>query len=201
MKKLILPFVALALVSFTVMETRLTDAERLVAMTEMTATHDHLEEVLDGLSEEQLNYKSDPNSWSIAECTEHIAISETNIFNMLTEALKSPADPSKKAAVKLTDEQILEMVVDRSKKMKTSEAFEPSGKFGSHDAAVAEFKAKRIDHIKYVATTEDNLRDHFAETPLGTVDAYQILLFMSAHTERHVLQMEEILANEDFPEE
>jgi hypothetical protein len=31
------------------------------------------------------------------------------------------------------------------------------------------------------------------------VDAYQILLFMSAHTERHVRQIEEIVVHENFP--
>lgn len=170
-------------------------------MTEMTASHDHLLEVLDGLSEEQLNFKADPTSWSIAECTEHIALSETTIFGMIESALETPAKSSKRADVTLTDEQILEMVPDRSKKMKTSEAFEPSGKFGSHEATINAFKTKRVDHIKYVATTEDALRSHFAETPLGTIDAYQVLLFMSAHTERHILQIEEVLANEDFPEE
>lgn len=201
MKKFIIPFIFLGIVGFTSIDTKLTDAERLVAMTEMTATHDHLLEALDGLSEEQLHFKPDPTSWSIAECTEHIAISETNIFSMIAGALKTPADPSKKAEVKFTDEQILKMVSDRTEKVKTSQAFEPSGKYGSHDATLKAFKTERIDHIKYIATTEDALRDHFTETPLGTMDAYQILLFMSAHTERHILQIEEVMANEEFPEE
>jgi hypothetical protein len=35
--------------------------------------------------------------------------------------------------------------------------------------------------------------------PFGTIDGLQILLFMSGHTERHVAQMEEVMANENFP--
>jgi hypothetical protein len=39
------------------------------------------------------------------------------------------------------------------------------------------------------------------ELPFGTIDAYQGILFMSAHTERHVRQIEEIMDDENFPEE
>ena len=199
MKKIIIPILALAIVSFTVIDDKLTDAERLVAMTELTTTHDRLLKTIDGLSAEQLNFKASPESWSVAENTEHLAISETNIFGMLKKSLKSPADPSKRADVKMTDEQILAMIADRTNKVKTSKPFEPTGKYGSHSAAVKEFKTTRVNHIKYIATTKDDLRNHYSELPVGTVDAYQVLLFMSAHTERHILQIEEVIANANFP--
>jgi hypothetical protein len=201
MKTLLLPFALLLLVSFTVSDTKLTDPERLVAMTELTTSHDKLLSDLDGLSEEQLNYKSSPDSWSIAECTEHIAISENNIFGMLKGTLKTPADPSRRGEVKMGDEQILKMIADRSKKLKTQEVMEPTGKFGSHAATVKEFKTKRKASIQYIATTQDDLRNHYAEMPFGVMDAYQVLLFMSAHTDRHIAQIEEIMEDEDFPEE
>ncbi len=105
----------------------------------MTTTHDRLLKTLDGLSEAQLNYKSTPEVWSIAECTEHITISENSFFGMLQGTLKTPADPSRRAEVKMSDEQILKMIADRSEKVKTQEAFEPTRKFGSHDATVKEF--------------------------------------------------------------
>lgn len=199
MIKIIIPILTLAIVSFTVIDDKLTDAERLVAMTEMTATHDHLLTSLEGLSEQQLNFKSSPESWSIAECTEHIAISEGSFYGMLEGSLKVAADPSKRAEVRMTDEQLLAMIVDRTNKVKTQKPFEPTGKFGSHAETVKAFKTKRIDNIKYIATTEDDLRNHYAEFPFGTIDAYQILLFMSGHSERHVLQIEEIMTNENFP--
>jgi hypothetical protein len=93
------------------------------------------------------------------------------------------------------------MTEDRSQKVKTGEAFEPSGKYGSLEETVEEFKAKRKDHIEYVQNTQDDLRNRYQELPFGTVDAYQILLFMSGHTERHVQQMEEVMDDMDFPEE
>ncbi len=199
MKKILLLVSVLMLVSFTTTDNGLTESERLAALAEMTTTHDHLLNTIKGLSEAQLNFKSSPDSWSIAECTEHIAISEGNIFGMIETALKTPANASRRSEVKMSDEQILAMIVDRSNKVKTSEAFEPSGKYGSHKATVDAFKAKRKSNMKFVASTEADLRNHYAELPFGTMDAYQILLFMSAHTERHVRQIEEVMANANFP--
>tara|TARA_R110002124_G_scaffold227889_1_gene393216 strand:- start:122695 stop:123297 length:603 start_codon:yes stop_codon:yes gene_type:complete len=199
MKKYLLLLSVLMLVSFTVSDNGLTESERLAAMAEMTTTHDHLLNNLKGLSEAQLNFKSSPDSWSIAECTEHITISEENIFGMIETALKTPADASRRSEVKMSDEQILSMTADRSTKVKTSEAFEPSGKYGSHEETLVAFKKKRKSNMQFVASTEEDLRNHYSETPFGIIDAYQVLLFMSAHTERHVLQIEEIKADPNFP--
>ena len=101
--------------------------------------------------------------------------------------------------VKVTDEGLIAMIEDRSNKVKTGEPFEPSGKYGSFEETVEEFKTKRKEHIGFVKNTQDDLRNRYQQLPFGTIDAYQILLFMSGHTERHIKQMEEVLDDEDFP--
>lgn len=199
MKKILLPFLVLAMVSFTGTDTTLTKAERKLAITEMNRTSDLLLNAIKGLSEAQLNFKSSPESWSVAECTEHIAISENNIFGMLEGALKTEADPSKRSDVKMTDKQVLAMIVDRTNKVKTIKPFEPTGSYGGHEAAVDAFLEKRKANIEFVKTTKEDLRNRYQQLPFGTVDAFQILLFMSAHNERHVKQIEEVKANENFP--
>tara|TARA_R100001369_G_scaffold92726_1_gene139366 strand:+ start:412 stop:1017 length:606 start_codon:yes stop_codon:yes gene_type:complete len=199
MKKVILPIVFLALFAFTVVKSTLTDAEREFAVKELTKSHDHFLNTLEGLNEEQLNYKVTDDSWSIAECAEHIAISENMIFGMMQGTLAQEPDPSKRSEVKVTDEGLIAMIEDRSNKVKTSEPFEPSGKYGNFEETVNEFKTKRKEHIEYVKSTQDDLRNRYQQLPFGTVDAYQILLFMSGHTERHIKQMEEVMDDEDFP--
>tara|TARA_R110002012_G_scaffold64021_7_gene168430 strand:+ start:9676 stop:10281 length:606 start_codon:yes stop_codon:yes gene_type:complete len=199
MKKVILPVVLLAVMAFGVVKSTLTDAEREFAVKELTKSHDHFLNTLEGLNEAQLNYKVTDDSWSIAECAEHIAISENMIFGMLQGTLANVPDPSKRAEVKVSDEGLIAMIEDRSNKVKTSEPFEPSGKYGSFEETVEEFKTKRKEHIEYVKSTQDDLRNRYQQLPFGTVDAYQILLFMSGHTERHIKQMEEVMDDEDFP--
>lgn len=191
----------MALVSFTGLDIKLTDADRQMTVAELTKTQDRLLNAVDGLSEDQLNFKSSPESWSVAECVEHLAISENNIGQMLQGALQTPADPSKRDSVKLRDEELMGIITNRDQKIKTSAAFEPSGKFGSHEETLEAFKSKRMEHIEYIKTTEDDLRNHYGQLPFGTIDGLQIVLFMSGHTERHVQQIEEVMENEDFPEE
>jgi hypothetical protein len=198
MKKFILPIVLLALVSFGLIDKGLTEEEREFAVGHLTDTQERLLTVTIGLSEAQLNFKSSPESWSIAECVEHLAISEGMIGGMLEGALKTPADPSMRDSVKISDKDLLAMISSRDQKVKTGEAFEPSGKFGSFEETLKAFNTKRAEHIEYVQNTEDDLRNHYGKLPFGTVDGLQIILFMSGHTERHVKQMEEVMAHEDF---
>jgi len=200
MKKILLPIVVLALVAFGVVNPGLTDAEREMAVNELKKTRDRLTNTVDGLSDEQLNFKASPESWSVAECVEHLAISENNIGGgMLQGALQTPADPSKRDSVKFADADLIGMITSRDKKAKAPEAFEPSGKFGSFEETLTEFTSKRGKHIDYLNSTEDDLRNHYGQLPFGTIDGLQVLLFMSGHTERHVKQMEEVMAHADFP--
>ncbi|PXX24936.1 DinB family protein [Arenibacter sp. ARW7G5Y1] len=201
MKKVVLPIVLLAVLAFGVINSTLTDAEREFAVKEMTKSRDHFLNTIEGLNEAQLNYKATDDSWSIAECAEHIAISENMIFGMLQSTLAHGAEPGKRSEVKISDEGLIAMIEDRSKKVKTGEAFEPSGKYGSFEETVEEFKSKRKEHIEFVNSTQDDLRNRYQQLPFGTIDAYQILLFMSGHTERHIKQMEEVMDDEDFPME
>jgi hypothetical protein len=201
MKKVILPILVVALVSFTSYNIKLTEEERVQGVEELTKTRDRLLSVVDGLSEAQLNFKSSPESWSVAECVEHLAISENAFDQMLKGAVQTPADPSKRDSVKMTDEKLMAIITSREQKVKTGEAFEPSGKFGSYEETLGAFTSKRDEHIEYLKTTEDDLRNHYGQLPFGTIDGYQILMFMSGHVERHVKQMEEVMAHEDYPAE
>ena len=201
MKKVLTPLIALLLLSFGITGEKLTDEEREKAVTKLTKTHEYLMTTLEGLSEDQLNYKSSPESWSIANCVEHLTISENAFSEMLQGTLAATADENLKASATMTDEEIYAMISSREKKVQTSEPFEPSGKFGNHEETLAAFTAKRLEHIEYLKTTEDDFRSHYKEMPFGTIDAYQMVLFMAGHTERHVKQMEEVKADENFPQE
>ncbi|MEZ4809633.1 MAG: DinB family protein [Allomuricauda sp.] len=200
MKKLILPIVVLVLFSFGPSPVKLTDADRELAIKHLTESRDHMLKVLDGLTTEQLNFKPSENAWSIAECAEHLAISENVFGGLIQKTATSDPNPALKDSLAFKDEQLMAVLTDRSHKVKTSEAFEPSGKFGSHEATVQAFLEKRNEHIEYVRTTDDDLRNRFSkDLPFGVVDGLQVIIFAAGHTERHVLQMEEVMASEGFP--
>jgi len=48
--------------------------------------------------------------------------------------------------------------------------------------------------------TQDDLKEHFITHPVfGTMDLYQGFILLAAHSERHTMQIEEVMANPDFP--
>jgi hypothetical protein len=83
--------------------------------------------------------------------------------------------------------------------VKTSEAFEPKDGFGSYEGSLEAFNDKRANSIEFIEKTTDDLRNHYSDFPFGKLDTYQIILFMSAHTERHTKQVVEIKGDENFP--
>jgi len=199
MKKISIPIVVLLLVSFGVVNTGLTDEERKITTDHLMQTHERLTSTVDGLSDVQLNFKATPESWSVAECVEHLAISEDMFNGMLQGALKVPANPALRDSVSMSDADLIGMISSRAQKVKTPEPFEPSGKYGSHEKTLEAFTTKRKEHIEYVKTTTDDLRNHYGKLPFANIDGLQIILFMSGHTERHVAQMEEVMTHADFP--
>jgi hypothetical protein len=199
LNRLFLLIVALATMSFNVFAPTLTDAERKYAAKLLQETKDDLLKKVKGLTPEQLNYKPDATSWSVAECVEHIAISENNLWGFAQSSLQQPSDPTRRSEVKMTDDDVVKMIADRSNKVKTQEAFEPKNNFGSFEGSLSEFKKKREEHVKYVNSTSDDLRNHYNDYPFGKLDTYQTILFMASHSRRHTAQIEEVMKSAGFP--
>ena len=197
--KLIFLTGAIFLMSFNHLAPGLSDGERKAAADHLKTTKDNLMAAVKGLTANQLNFKADTASWSVAECVEHLAISENNLFGFAQMSLKEAVDPSKRAEVKMTDEGVVKMITDRTSKIKTQEAFKPTNKFGSYEGALKEFTIKRDGNIKYVMTTSDDLRNHYNDFSFGKIDTYQTIMFMSGHTTRHTAQIKEVMANAAFP--
>jgi len=184
----------------TLTSTSLTSKERKFAANHLKETKsDFLKSVKD-LSKSQLDFKPAPDKWSVKECAYHIAIAEKNLWETLDAAMKQPANPEKRSEIKMTDDQIIKLLEDRSRKFKTTEKFEPQNTpFKTLDEALESFKTLRNDHIKYMKNTTEDLRNHVAQLPVGWIDCYQICLFMSAHSNRHSQQIEEVKTDPNFP--
>ena len=181
----------------------LTAEERETALKSLQATNDGFLKAISGLSEKQWKFKPAPDRWSIAEVSEHIAVSESTIFGILqSKFMAGPPTPEKRAEVKMTDDQILQMVPDRSHKAQAPEFLKPTGRWATRDELAKSFQDSRKSTMDYVKITEDDLRDHFGPHPaFGTLDGYQWILLISAHSERHTKQIEEVKADPKFPKD
>jgi uncharacterized damage-inducible protein DinB len=201
MKKLLLLLPAVFFLSFSRTGSTLSKAERDYAVKYMNETKETLMRGVKGLSEAQLNFKAAPDRWSIAQCLEHIAISENALIGfMQSTSLKQAADSSKKAEIKVSDEDILKKITDRSRKATAPDFLQPSGKFKTSEEALNTFVEQRNKNIEYIKSTNDDLRNHFMQHPaLGTIDDYQWILVIAAHSRRHTLQIEEVKSDPNFP--
>jgi hypothetical protein len=181
----------------------LTADERDAALKNLQATHDAFLKSISGLSEKQWRFKPAPDRWSVAEVSEHIAIAESLIFGVVQkQVMMSPIDPAKRAEVAGKDEIILTKVPDRSHKVQAPEFLKPTNRFATREENIKAFEDARKATMDYVRTTQDDLRDHFGPHPaLGTLDGYQWILLISAHSERHTKQIEEVKADPNFPKE
>ncbi len=184
----------------TINDTSLSKSERKTALVLLKDTRTEVLKSVRGLSDAQLNYKAAPDHWSIKECMYHIAISEKNLWGMLEEAMKSSANPEKRAEIKITDTEFVKMIENRANKVKTSEPFEPKNTpYKSLEEAVDAFKSMRSEHIKYMKSTTEDLRNHVVNMPFGMIDCYQLSLMVAAHDNRHCQQIDEVKADPGYP--
>jgi len=179
----------------------ITKDDREFAQSALQASRKQFLDSVDGASEAQWSFKPGPDKWSIAEVAEHIVLSEGLIFQAVQGALQSPAR-EKMPDARAMDEKIMAGVPDRTNKFKAPEQLVPHGQFKTSAEAAEAFKAARDPHIQYVGETQDPLREHFLKHPiLGDMDAYQWILLMAAHTERHVNQILEVKASPGYPKQ
>jgi len=178
----------------------LTDAERKFAVDLLSKTKNDLVSAVQGLSDAQLNFKTAPDRWSVLECVQHITLSSKGIFDGQQKLAKAPNDSAFKSS--FTDEQFVGMIEDRSHKAQAPEPFKPvNSPYKTLDATLAEFNKDRDDLIKYVQGTDEDLRNHVAKLPFGKADAYQMILLIGAHTNRHTQQLNEVKADPNFPKQ
>jgi uncharacterized damage-inducible protein DinB len=177
----------------------LNDSERAFLIEQMEMSKKAFLASISGLSEAQWKFKPAPAVWSVAECAEHIVLSETFIFDGAQKVLQSPAVPRPEKSNSEFDKQLAIGVQDRSHKATAPEPITPSGKINTPADAAKAFLEKRDSNEAYVKSTSDDLRTHVGPGPAGPMDAYQFLVLMATHTARHTAQIKEVQANANYP--
>ena len=182
--------------------TVLTAVERAYAAGKLETTKEKLSAELEGLTQAQLTFKPNPENWNISEILEHTALGENGIWQAIRQGLATEPDPSRRAEVKATDEEVYNRTSSRNVKATSPEVIKPVGKFPSAEAAIAFFNKRRNATTDYVNTTEDDLRNRYWKHPsAGVLDLYQTILFIAGHSERHTAQIIEIKQHQAFPQQ
>jgi len=165
---------------------------RLIAHLQMTGSW--LADEVAGLTEDQINFHPAPDAWSILEVVEHLMVSEEIYWQDLRRALK---DPPAGLDLRAYDDAILWYGIDRSNREKAIPAEDVKGRLREPGPGIQAFQKLRAQMLQYARTTKDDLRNHIV--PRQRCDAYQWLLLISTHCQRHILQIREIKASPGFP--
>jgi hypothetical protein len=167
------------------------DRQRLIAHLELT--EGWLVSELAGLSDAQLRYRMSPESWSISDVVEHLAIAEPQYWKQLQDSLKQPAADYQSES---TDAAILWYGVDRSNRQRTGEARVPHQK-STPQESLASFRRLRAEMLKVAKESQDDMRGR--KLLEGNMDVYQWFLMISTHSQRHILQIREVKAHAGYP--
>jgi hypothetical protein len=175
----------------------MTDSEREFATKQLLEGRDAVVRAIDGLANAQLHFKPQPEDWSIADCVEHLAVTEDLMFALVAKGAANPdgvsLDPAK-------DGRFSAAVVDRSRKVAAPRGVRPHGHFASTQEAVAHFREGRERALAYTRDCTEDLRRLFTPHPLlGEIDCYRCLLLLALHPARHAAQIEEIKQHPQFP--
>ena len=176
----------------------MTPGERDFALSSLHASRKALLDSITGLSEAQWKFKPAPGRWSVEEVTEHVILSEDFVFGRLQQALESP--PAARREVRREPELgLLERLRDRSQRSRNNAQTEPSGRFPTPAAAAEAFRQRRERTLDFVRTTREDLRVHVSNPGQNALDAYQMLILLAGHTDRHVAQINEVKGDPRFP--
>ena len=168
------------------------ERQRLLAHLEMTSAW--LMDEVSGLSEAQLAFKPSKEAWSIAQVLDHVVVVAPIYWQDLQRALATaPSD----LASRDTDASILWYGIDRTNREQAIPTELPTTNVRPLKTLVAEYRTHHNRLRQYVMTTKDDLRRHLVARQ-GS-DAYQWVLLISTHEQRHILQIREIKTAPGFP--
>jgi DinB superfamily len=167
------------------------ERQRVLAHFEMTEAW--LASETTGLSTAQLTFRMTPDSWSIQDVVEHLAIAEPQYWQQVQDSLTQPVGYKSNS----TDAAILWYGIDRTNRQKTGEARVPKGKYDNVGQSLADFRKLRGTITEFAKSTQEDLRGRQLKD--GDMDVYQWLLMISTHSQRHILQIREVKAHGSYP--
>src|SRR5579859_2161026 len=174
--------------------------ERQFAIDQLTSSETRILQLVDNLTPAQWRFHETPDRWSIAEILEHLTVFENFIRATVEQRLLTSPEPEKKPLASTRESLVLTLPDTRSTKFAAREVARPIGRWPDTTELIAEFRKTRAQTLAFAAETEAALRDHFfPHLVFGDLDCYQWLVLLGRHAYRHALQIEQIMADPNYP--
>lgn len=155
---------------------------------------------LNGLNQAQLDFKPSEKVWSILECVEHIFLIAEAVLKVISTP--GPTEKTENAKTELFGEQKLNklLITNRAFKVPAPDFVCPKGELTDGAGAIRninDITNKIIDHINISEIEKET--QTIKHPILGAMTKMDWLYFMVSHTNRHILQIEELKMLSDFP--
>jgi len=159
-----------------------------------------------GLSEAQWKFKPAPDRWSIAENLDHMVMVQERVLGPILDQLAQAPAPPPNLDYRLVDAIVIHHFPTRLSKFSAPEFVRPLDQIAPSE--VLNRLTASYARLSGCLESRPGLRQHAVEAPplkavskgaFEFMDAYQWILAAAAHTERHVKQMLEVMADPGYP--
>lgn len=165
------------------------------------------QEVFGNLDSEQLNWKPSAEEWSVAQCFDHLIVTNSGYFPLIKKITGGQHKPSFKERLPLLPRAFGSIVLnavqpEAQRKFKAIPKFQPSNSAIQGDI-IARFHTHQEDVVKHMKMTEGlDLKKTIITSPVmsfmtySLLDAFKILV---AHERRHMAQARRVMDTPGFP--
>jgi hypothetical protein len=180
---------------------QLTPDDRALLTQHLSRTRDLLLNEISSLRVDQWMFRPDEETWSIAECADHVLTIERRIFSMVSKVMQAaPPDPARGAQVQHKTSKLLAAVPARETRVKVPAGIENHTHSATPEDFIPPFEERRALVLRYVAETQDPVHDRVSpHIVFNDLDGCQWLLMIALHSQRHAAQMAEVKAHPRYP--
>lgn len=159
------------------------------------------------LSDDQINWKPDSDVWSVAECIEHLAVTNKLYFNEMerqfAEKQISCIDSDESVKHKFFGKLIMKAVdPSNDRKTKTFNVFKP-GRSSYNRNVIDKLINIQKDLINLISASFNiNFNKYVMSSPASKLikeNFSDVLEIIRLHNKRHLLQIDQLIKEKNFP--
>ena len=167
----------------------------------LESTRDAFVTATGGLSDVRYRFAPAPDSWSIGQIVEHVALAEVRILDVIGKLPQAPSPSAEKTRGPARYARLDTTVPTREQgRIVAPEPLVPRGTWASPAASLAAFVEARAQTIAAVAAVDATALEHvLPHRFLGELDLEEWAYFLALHSARHTAQVLAIKDGDGFP--
>ena len=181
------------------------ELERL--QTEVLKIGTSAHEQFGAFSQQQLNWKPDPNRWSVAQCFDHLIVSNSAYFPVVESIVNGQQKTSVLHRLPILPKLWAKLLIKSldpktTRKLKATAAFQPSSS-GLPSSIIDDFVAHQKKLVESMEATSDLNPDRIIiSSPVAKVVTYSLMdgfRILVVHEQRHFQQAQRVTEETAFP--